>query len=105
MNPILKTALLNAAGTAAYVIAVASFLFYAPKIFGRPDNSVFIPIAMLLLFVFSAAFTGSLILGRPALWYLDGREKEALSLLFYTLGIFLGITLLALSALFILRAA
>ena len=74
MNPILKTALLNAAGTAVYVIAVASFLFYAPKIFGRPDNSVFIPIAMLLLFVFSAALTGSLILGRPALWYLDGRK-------------------------------
>jgi len=103
MKPILKAALLNAAGTAVYVIAVASFLFYAPKLVG-PVHSVLMPIAMLLLFVFSAALTGSLILGRPALWYLDGRKKEALSLLLYTLGIFLGITLAALSALFILRA-
>jgi hypothetical protein len=65
--PILKTAFLNAAATAAYVIAVGSFLFYAPKVFG-PSKSAVIPIAMLLLLIFSAALTGSLILGRPALW-------------------------------------
>ena len=51
---ILKKAFLNATGTAAYVTAVGSFLFYAPKVFGR-GNSVLIPITMLLLFVFSAA--------------------------------------------------
>jgi hypothetical protein len=46
-----------------------------------------------------------LILGRPALWYLDGRKKEALSLLISTLAIFLGITLLALLVLFLHSAA
>ena len=81
---------------------VGSFLFYAPKVFGR-GNSVLIPIAMLLLFVFSAALTGALILGRPILWYLEGNKKEAFSLLLYTLGIFLGITLVALTALFVFR--
>ena len=103
MKEIFRSALLNAAATAAYVTAVASFLFYAPKMFGRPDNSVFIPIALLLLFVFSAAFTGSLIFGRPALWYLDGKKKEALSLLIATLAIFLGIILIALFLLFLQR--
>lgn len=100
----LKTALLNAAATAAYVTAVGSFLFYAQRIFG-PGKSPLIPIAMLLLLVFSAALTGSLIFGRPALWYLDGRKKEALSLLVSTLIIFLGITVLALLALFLHRTA
>ncbi|MBI3934148.1 MAG: hypothetical protein HY316_05620 [Acidobacteria bacterium] len=101
---ILKNALFNAVATAAYVIAVGSFLFYAPKVFGR-GNSVLIPIAMLLLFFFSAALTGALILGRPVLWYLDGKKKEALSLLVSTLAIFLGITLMALLALFLNRGA
>ena len=102
--PILKTAFVNAAATAAYVIVVGSFLFYSPRVFG-PAKSALIPIAMLLLLVFSAALTGSLILGRPALWYLDGRKKEALSLLISTLAIFLGITLLALLVLFLHSAA
>ena len=50
---------------------------------------------MLMLFVFSAAFTGTLVLGRPIVWYLNGKKREALSLLFYTLGVFLAITLIA----------
>jgi len=41
---------------------------------------------MLLVLVFSAALTGILIFGRPAIWYLDGKKSEALFLLFYTLG-------------------
>ena len=99
-----KNAFFNAAATAAYVIAVGCFLFYAPRIFGRA-NSAIIPVAMLLLFVFSAALTGSLILGKPVLWYLDGKKQEALSLLASTLLIFFGFTLLALLILFLHRAA
>ena len=102
MNNIVKSTFLNALATAAYVVAVATFIFYAPRVFGRA-NTVFVPVAMLLLLVFSAALTGSLILGRPALWYLDGRKKEALTLLIWTLAIFLAITLLALSLLLLNR--
>lgn len=47
---------------------------------------------ILLLFVFSAALTSMLIFGRPVLWYLDGKKKEAISLLTHTLVIFLIIT-------------
>ncbi len=92
---IIKNALINASAAALYVVAVASFLFYVPKSFGRVDN-VLIPIVMLLLFVFSTALMGVLILGRPILWYLDGKTQEAFSLLVYTLIIFLLITLVAL---------
>ena len=56
-------------------------------------KTVFIPISMLMLFVFSAGFTGFLVFGRPIMWYLDGKKKEATSLLFYTLGILLLLTI------------
>jgi hypothetical protein len=87
-NQIIKHALTNAALTALYIAAVASFLFYVPHFLGADQkaDTVLIPIAMLLLFVFSAGLTGFLVFGRPVLWYLDGNKKEALSLLGYTLG-------------------
>ncbi len=86
-SPILKYAVLNALGTAAYVTLVASFFFYAETLLGNGmKETVFIPIAMLLLFLVSATVTGSLVLGRPILWYLDGKKKEAVQLLLATVG-------------------
>lgn len=98
MIPIVKTAFINALAAAAYVSAVASFLFYIPKNLG-PSNTALVPIGLLLLFVFSAALTGLLILGKPSLWYLEGKKQEAVSLLALTLLIFFGITLGALFSL------
>jgi len=103
-NTIIKNALFNALGTALYIVAIASFLFYVPKALGLNDkpDTVLAPITMLSLLVFSAALTGSLVLGRPILWYLDGKKQEALSLLVYTLGIFIGITAVTFVGLFLL---
>lgn len=84
MNEITKTAFLNALATTLYVAVVGAFLFYGQNLFQGPDT-VFAPIAMLLLLILSAATTGFLVFGKPFLWYLDGRKKEALSLLFRTL--------------------
>ena len=102
MNKIIKSALIDAAGTTLYVILVASFMFYlqgnAPK---EEINTVFIPIAMLLLLVVSAALTGSLVFGKPVMMYLDGKKKEAVSLIGYTLGFLFIITVTA----FIILAA
>lgn len=102
-NKIIKYASLNALGTALYIALIASVLFYAPKVFhteNTPDT-VLAPIAVLCLFVFSAALTGFLMLGRPVAWYIDGQKKEALSLLAWTLGIFFGIMVAVLLAAFI----
>ena len=91
---IIRYALIDALGTAIYVILIASFMYMGGQgVFGN-NPSVLIPIAMLMLFVFSAAFTGSLMFGRPVMWYFDGKKKEALSLLFYTMGIFLVLTII-----------
>ena len=94
MKNVVKYALINSFGTAAYVIAVAFFMnHFGDGGFGV--KTVFIPIVMLMLFVFSAALTGSLVFGRPIMWYLDGKKKEALSLLVCTLGILLLIIIAA----------
>lgn len=98
---ILKYAFVNAILTSLYISLVASFLFYGPHYFafaGKPDT-VFAPIMMLMLFVFSAAITATLVLGRPILWYMDGNKKDAISLLFYTLLVFFIIMLLAFTVL------
>ncbi len=94
MKEIIKKAIINSFVTALYIILIASFMFYLGQ--NESDaKSVFIPIAMLMLFVFSAAFTGSLVFGKPLMLYIDGKRKEALSLLFYTLGILLIITIIS----------
>jgi hypothetical protein len=94
MKDILKYAAINSLGTAVYVVFIASLIYLLGHVLPGPDNTVLIPIAMLMLFVFSAAFTGSLVFGRPIVWYLDGKKREALYLLFYTLGIFFVMTLI-----------
>ena len=91
---IVKNALMNAFAAALYITAVATFLSHAEKILG-PDpveKTAFIPMFMLSLLVVSAAVTGFAVFGRPAMWYLDGKKKEALALLAATLGFLAGIT-------------
>lgn len=99
---IIQHAMINALGTAFYVAIVASFMYFFSQ--GNPDGNptILIPITMLMIFVFSAAFTGFLILGKPIMWYIDGKKKEALSLLLYTLGMFFIITIIVLSFLVLL---
>lgn len=92
---ILRTALINSLITAVYIILVGLFIFFwGEKIF--PDENLLIPIFMLMLFVFSAGFTGFLVFGKPVMLYLDGKKKEALSLLSYTLGILFVIVIIVL---------
>ena len=89
MNRVIKNAFVDAIGGAIYIILVALFLHFLERNVQEEVNTVLLPIAMLLLFVFSAAFTGILILGRPVLWYIDGKKREAISLVAYTLLILL----------------
>lgn len=95
-NKILKTAFINAIGTAFYIGAVGGFMYYGTMIKIGRKATFLAPVAMLLLFVFSAALTGSLLFGKPALLYVDGKKKEALTLLTYTLLIFFLITVIIL---------
>lgn len=53
--------------------------------FGVKDTP-WTPVAVLMLLVLSAAITGTLVLGRPLIMYLDGAKKEALKFFGYTVG-------------------
>ncbi len=85
---IIKRASVNAAMTVAYIVLIASFLSNAKYIFGKNegDETVLVPIVMLLLLVISAAITGWCVFGLPVMWYIDGKKKESVTLLAYTLG-------------------
>ena len=60
-------------------------------------------VAFLLLFVLSAAITGSLVFGRPALMFLGGQKTEAVSFLLYTLAWLLAATVVLFAILLSLR--
>ena len=77
--------ILNSLGVLVYVSLVVLFMNNAEKIFGKMNNNSFAPIIFLLLFVLSALITGSLVLSKPAMLYLDGQKKEGITLLFYTI--------------------
>ncbi len=93
-SEIFRFAIIDSFGTALYIIFISTFMFYASEGFFGKTETIFIPIVMLMLLVLSAAITGSLILGKPILLYIDGKKREALTLLFYTLGVFLILTII-----------
>jgi len=76
-------AVLDAIGTFLYVVLVAWFMSHASQFLGKEDNFMS-PVVALLIFIISALVTSSLVLGRPIMYYLDGKKKEALKLFFYT---------------------
>ena len=69
---------------------------------GKPPETILIPIAMLSLFVLSAAVMGYLFVAGPVQMYLEGQKKEGINLFIQTVMIFAGITLAMLAILFFL---
>jgi hypothetical protein len=94
MDRIIKRAFIDAIGTALYIVLVVSFIF-SLQVLSSKEDVIIIPIAMLLLFVSSAAVTGFLVFGKPVMLYIDGKRKEAVLLLSYTLVILFLLTLMA----------
>ena len=95
-----KYALANGLLTALYALLIALFFANAHDLFGDVKSAL-IPMAMLLLFVFSALVCGSLVLGRPLMWYLDGNKKEAIRLLGYTALVLFVVMIVVFVALYI----
>lgn len=73
---------MHSLGVLAYVSLVVLFMSNAQKIFGK-NNNLTTGVIVLLIFILLALVTGSLVLGRPILLYLDGKKAEAIKLLFY----------------------
>jgi len=97
---IILTSLISAVGVAVYVAVVSFLMSNGEKFFGKMDNFLG-PVALLLLFVLSAAVTGALVLGQPAILFLDGRKAEAIKLFLFSVGWLLAITAVIFVALII----
>lgn len=101
---IITNALANSLWTSLYIILVATFLNNAQTIFGKEEpHGALVPMAMLTLLVFSAAVCGSLVFGRPVLWYMDGKKKEALRLFIYTLAFLFVVLVILFAVVYALR--
>src|SRR4051812_43713197 len=101
MNKVMRDALLNASATALYIIAIGTFMNWVSKNLSHKPDTFLDPIVVLMLFVFSAAFTSYFVFGRGVLMYLDGKKKEAISLVTYTMIFLFCYTLLALVVLLV----
>lgn len=73
-------------GVVAYISLVALIMSHGEAWFGNIDNTVFGPIAMLMLFSLSAAIVGGLVVGFPAYRFFSGQKPEAVRLLLSTIG-------------------
>ncbi len=82
---LLSWSLINSLGVLVYVFVISQLLFSGEKIFGKM-KTIWAPFTFLLLFVVSAAIVGLLIFGRVAHLYLNDHKKEAIKLLFCTIG-------------------
>ncbi len=101
MNEIQKQAFINSFLTSLYIIGIGFFLYFG-AIFKIGQNILLAPIAFLFLFVFSASITSYLMLGRPVQLYIDGKKKDAVSLLINTLTFFCIFTLIAILLLIVI---
>lgn len=81
---LIKRGALSSLGVFVYVFLVSLIMNNGSRIFGEVDNELIAPVLFLLLFVFSALLTSSLILAKPIMLFLEGAKKEAVKLLFYT---------------------
>ena len=76
---------LDALGTLVYTAIVAWLMFNGNSFFGQA-KSFWVPVAILLLFVFSALVAGLLMLGRPIYLYLNNAKTDAIKLLLYSVS-------------------
>lgn len=88
-----KNPFINALAASVYIVMVATIMNYGSKLFGEADTFV-TPIAVLSLFVLSAALMGYFFLYQPFQLYFDGKKKEGVKLFLETVGVFAVITLI-----------
>lgn len=95
-----KSPILNAAAATAYIIAVATVLYNAPKIPG-PDT-IFAPISVLSLLVLSAGMMVYFFLYQPVQLFFEGKREEAARLFRSTLMTFAAFTAIIISTMVLL---
>ena len=75
---------LQALGVVTYCILISSFFQFGNRFFPKQQDFL-LPVLILMLLVFSAAVTGTIVFGYSVYLALNQRIKEALHVFFYTL--------------------
>ncbi len=81
---LIRNSFLCAGGVVVYVIIISLIMQKGEEIFGQLNDFTG-PVIFLLLFVFSALITGTLVFGPPIWYYLGGSKKEAWQQFFYNI--------------------
>lgn len=93
---------LQAVAATVYIGLVTIVMAHGNAWFGEKDTA-FTPMAVLMLFVLSAAVMASLTFLRPILWYIDNKKREAIWLLAWTIIFLFIFTLIVFASLAALR--
>lgn len=93
-NKLIKRAFISAFGVLAYISLFAFAISNLEKWFTSKEDTWLSPVLFLSVFIVSACVTGSLILLKPILLYLEGQKKEAVNLFFYTIGFLAGMAVI-----------
>ena len=86
---ILKQGATCAALAVLYVAAIATLMTHLEAVFGPgpdTDGDIFAPMLFLLLLVVSVATMAVLVFGKPLMLYIDGKKREAVSMVLCTIG-------------------
>lgn len=97
-----KRSFIHALLAYAYIVGIAAFFNLGVEKMFKNVPEFFGPIIMLSLLVLSAAVMAILVFGKPVLLYLDNQKKDAVTMLFYTLGCLAAVFVITVSILLIL---
>jgi len=84
-----KNPFYNALLAVLYIATLVTAVFYGSNLLeGVLEESIFLPMGFLAIFVLSAALMGYLFLYEPIIMILDGERQEGVRLFLQTVGVF-----------------
>lgn len=98
----MKKPFIYALGAALYIAFIVSVISVITSTLPGPDKAIITPIAILSLFVLSAAVMGFLFLSEPFLLYMENKKQEAIVFFAKIVGFFACFAVLFLILLFII---
>src|SRR3989344_8478518 len=84
-----KNPIYNALFAISYIVVLVTTVFNASNYLeGVVEETIFLPMAFLAIFVLSAALMAYLFFYQPVVWFLDGHREEGVTLFLKTMGAF-----------------
>lgn len=94
-----KNPIINGLVAEVYIVILVLVMNWGTKLVSKED-SLLAPVAMISLFTLSAAVMAYLFCYTPLTLFLDGKKKQAVKFFLHTIGVFGGLTAIALGLLF-----